>query len=187
MTYHRLGDAELYNLLREERSVAEAAFTELYARHSSRVFAYCKCIIGEHEQTKDVYQETFIRFFESARVKKEMTNVSAYLLMIARNLCLNVKRNLKETIDLDAYEIPHIDTSQEHKELVQLIMTALELLPDDYREAFFLREFEDLPYAEIATIQQTNEGAVRVRVTRARKKIREILKPYVAELTQHGQ
>ncbi len=162
----------------------ERAFSELYARHSSRIYAYCRYVFRDREQAEDIFQETFMRFFESAQKDREVENVPAYLLIIARNLCLNAKRDKRDTVTLEDYHQISQDRSLERKEMLELIDTAMELLPDDYREAFFLREYEDMPYAEIANILNTTPVTVRIRVTRARQKIREILEPYIAELSQ---
>ena len=60
------------------------------------------------------------------------------------------------------------------------------ITPEDYREAFFLREFADMPYEEIAKVMNLTNVNVRIRVTRAREKIRKILEPYIAEY-EHEQ
>lgn len=184
ISVHRLSDLELFHLLREKKPLAEAAFAELYTRHSSRIYAYCRYVFGDDEQTKDIFQETFTRFYESAQTERDMSNVAAYLLIIARNACLNAKRRTRKTVTFDEYQLPHYDKPPERTEMLQLIQMAMELLPDEYREAFFLREFEDLSYNDIASILDISAGTVRVRVTRARQKVREILEPYLVELSQ---
>jgi RNA polymerase sigma-70 factor (ECF subfamily) len=141
-------------------------------------------VFGDTEQSKDIFQETFMRFYESAQKERVMTNVPAFLLIIARNLCLNVKRQTKEMMNVDDYQIPQLETPPEQTEMLQLITMAMELLPDDYRETFFLRDFEDMSYAEISKVLKIPEVTVRVRVSRARQKIREILQPYLVELAQ---
>jgi len=88
-----VSDIELYAALKNGKSVSEPAFAELYARHSPRIFAYCRRILGDRESAQDAFQETFIRFYNSAQQNREMTNVPAYLLRIARNICLNMQRN----------------------------------------------------------------------------------------------
>ena len=55
--------------------------------------SYTIRFLGQRDEAQDVYQETFIRFYESAQKDREMTNVPGYLLKIARNLCLNQRRN----------------------------------------------------------------------------------------------
>lgn len=53
---------------------------------------------------------------------------------------------------------------------------AVQTLPRDQREAVVLFYYEDLPTEEIARIVGTSPGAVRVRLSRAREKLRSILK-----------
>jgi RNA polymerase sigma-70 factor (ECF subfamily) len=177
-----VSDEELYRMLNEATGTRDAAFAELYARHGARIWAYCRCVCGGGSSAEDVFQDTFVRFLESARRDHSVDNVPAYLLRIARNTCLNVHRARKPTVMLEDVHLPAHDTSFDRRELLELVTMALDLLPEDYREAFYLREFEDLPYKEIAAMLDTTPVTVRIRVTRARKKIREILHPYLAEL-----
>ena len=55
--------------------------------------------------------------------------------------------------------------------------TALAELPVDQKVAFVLAEIEGLPYAEIATIEETNLGTVKSRIYRAKQRLREALSP----------
>lgn len=177
-------DAELFYRLSGTKEAAEAAFTELYARYGGRVFAYCLRFLGQRDEAQDVYQETFIRFYESAQQSREMTNVPGYLLKIARNLCLNCRRNKKHTVEFEDYQSMVQPQTAEKTEFLELITTALDMLPDDYREAFVLREYEGLSYAEIAEIVGTSLSSVKVRIFRAKQKIRDILAPYIKEFSQ---
>jgi RNA polymerase sigma-70 factor, ECF subfamily len=181
MKHH--SDADLYYLLKNEKNISESAFSELYARHSGRIYAYCRVVFMDVEQAEDIFQETFTRFYESAQKERTMTNVPAFLLMIARNLCLNTKRDMKKTVEFqDVHQITD-DYKPEKREMLQLIEMAMELLPDELREPFILREYDDQPYDEIAEIMGTTAVAIRIRVHRARKRIREILEPYLTEMS----
>jgi RNA polymerase sigma-70 factor, ECF subfamily len=177
-------DIELFEQLKLTNAQAEAAFTELYTRHSSRVFAYCRRILGDPSEAQDVFQDTFLRFYQSAKKTEEMTNIPAYLLKIARNLCLNCIRNNKKSVSFEEYHKLSKDPSHEKTELLQLIMMSLELLPFDYREAFVLREYDGLSYAEIAEVVDATLSTVKIRVHRAKQKIREILAPYLVDLSE---
>jgi RNA polymerase sigma-70 factor (ECF subfamily) len=177
-------DADLYAALRGEKHESEPAFAELYARHSPRVFAYCRRILGDKERAQDAFQDTFIRFYNSASQERDMTNVPAYLLRIARNICLNMQRSNRMTTTLEEYHMPYSEEfSHEKKELLSLVTTALELLPDDYREAFVLREYDGLSYQEIAEVTESSMATVKIRIFRAKQKIREILAPYLEDLS----
>jgi RNA polymerase sigma-70 factor (ECF subfamily) len=58
------------------------------------------------------------------------------------------------------------------------------MIPDDYREVFILREYEGLSYAEIAEVVDSSLSNVKVRIFRAKQKIRDILTPYIREFSE---
>lgn len=182
-------DIELFAFLRNgdgrERRLSEAAFKELYNRLSPRIYAYCRRVLTDPELAQDVFQETFIRFYNSAQQEREMTNVAAFLLRIARNLCLNAKRdNQHHHISFEEYHHAHHDPSHENNELLKLITSALDHLPHDYREVFVLREYDGLSYAEIGNVVGITEATAKIRSFRAKQKIREILAPYLEDLSR---
>jgi RNA polymerase sigma-70 factor (ECF subfamily) len=181
-----MSDIELYAALKLEKPSSEKAFAELYARYSPRIFAYCRRILGDYDRAQDAFQETFVKFFNSAQQEREMTNVPAYLLRIARNLCLNMQRSDKGQISLEEYHLPSsYDMSHDKKELLLLITQAMETLPLDYKEAFILREYEGLSYQEIADMTESSLSTVKIRIYRAKQKIRDILAPYIADISKH--
>ncbi len=176
-------DTELFYQL-QNAATAEAAFTELYTRHSSRVYAYCRRILGDAEEAQDIFQDAFTKFFQSAKQEREMTNVPAFLLRIARNLCLNSKRAARQpAVQIEDFHLPAHDTPYDKTELLQLITMALDLLPHDYRESFVLREYDGMSYAETAEIVGASIATVKIRVFRAKQKIREVLAPYLADVS----
>jgi RNA polymerase sigma-70 factor (ECF subfamily) len=182
----KMSDIELYAALKLEKPSSEKAFAELYARYSPRIFAYCRRILGDYDRAQDAFQETFVKFFNSAQQEREMTNVPAYLLRIARNLCLNMQRSDKGQISLEEYHLPSsYDMSHDKKELLSLITQAMETLPLDYKEAFILREYEGLSYQEIADMTESSLSTVKIRIYRAKQKIRDILAPYIADISKH--
>jgi RNA polymerase sigma factor (sigma-70 family) len=131
-------DEKLVFLLRsDKREESEIAFTEVYNRYSSKVHAYCLRVLNNNEQAEDIFQEVFIRFFQKIKSNYPETNVPGYLIKIARNLCLNYKRDKVNTISIqenDVFFEP--GKSFENSELLDLITTALELLDFEYKEAF---------------------------------------------------
>ena len=179
-------DSELFQMLPKGGATAEKAFAELYARLSPRVYAYCRRFLGEREEAKDVFQETFTKFFQSSSQTREMTNVPAFILRIARNLCMNRKRSSHSDLSFEEYMVVKEDHSNEQEELLGLIHKALEQLPDDYAEMFILREYDGLSYSEIAEVTGENIGTVKIRLYRAKQKIKEILAPYLNEIEKYN-
>lgn len=175
-------DTELYELL--GTADGNVAFEELYARYSSLVYAYCVRVMGDRDKAADVFQDTFIRFFQSAQRHQSMENVKGYLLTISRNLCLNEKKRASAN-NLEFDELlynPGESREHERNEMMDLIARALELLPQEMREAFVLREYQGLSYKEMTVILDIKLETAKVRVFRARQRIKEILQPYLDDM-----
>lgn len=184
--FENFGDEELFSMLSaKDKSESEKAFLELYNRYASRVYSYCSRILDNKEDARDVFQETFIRFYESAKVERMMTNIPGFLFRISRNLCLNFKRTRRQNVTIEDYmHFEEYSKSHEKDELLGLIKVALTGLSDDLREVFVLREYEGLSYAEISDYLGISIALVKVRIFRAKQKIREFLAPYIAELAK---
>jgi RNA polymerase sigma-70 factor (ECF subfamily) len=182
--FSALSDNELAKLLKGSQTEAHTAFKELYDRHSPSIHAYCVKIVGDEDQAEDVFQETFIKFYQNIDPNISNLNVFGYLIKIARNLCLNFKRDRKQTVPIDELEYLFKDTQNyEQKELLDLINRSLELLEEEFREAFVLREYSGLDYEQIAHVCNISVANAKSRVFRAKQKIKMILKPYLKDLS----
>lgn len=182
--YSNYDDIELVNLLKVHEH-KEAAFKELYRRHSQMVHSYCYGVIRDEDATEDIFQETFIKFFENADTVRENINIPGFLMKIARNLCLNYKRDKKNNVPIDAIDAYwQIEQNYEKKQLLDILNETLELLEDEYKEAFIMREYTGLNYHEIANICEISEQNARSRVFRAKNKIKTILQPYLKEIQE---
>jgi RNA polymerase sigma-70 factor (ECF subfamily) len=172
-------DPELFELVQSKGELANDAFSLLYDRHSPRVFAYCRRFLGNKEEAQDILQETFIRLYKSADSERDMTNVPAFILTIARNLCVNLQKKRKPEISYEDYMIVREDYDKDEDELLELIRTALELLSDEYREVFILREYEGLSYQDIADVTNSSLSNVKVRIYSAKQIVKDILAHYL--------
>jgi RNA polymerase sigma-70 factor (ECF subfamily) len=181
--YGTYSDIQLVEILRDKNGSSEGAFTELYHRYSSMVHAYCYRILNDEATAEDAFQETFIKFFYNVKPDLENTNVPGFLMKIARNICLNIKRDRKVFIDINEVDyLPDHDASYDKKELLELITLALDFLDHDHREAFILKEYDNLQYNEIAEICGISLNNAKSRVFRAKNKIKDILQPYIKDL-----
>ena len=184
--YSKYSDLELFNSLSGNQPEAELAFAELYSRYSQKIYAYCLRVTGNKEDANDIFQETFLNFFNSAKSKPTITSVSGLMITIARNLCINHTRSKKVHIDLEEYNLRTNDTGYEQKELLDLISNALELLEFEYKDAFILRQYHGFSYKEIAEITDAPESTIRNRFWRAKEKIKEILAPYLHAISNNN-
>ena len=158
------------------------AFSELYNRYANSIYLYCRKIFGDGTFAEDIFQDTFLQLLKSIENHIQIGNVQGYLLRTARNLSLNFRRDHKvETVEYEDFRANIEDNSYELKELSQMIDSALELLPDEHKEAFVLQIYQGLSYSEIATLTEVPLSTVRNRIVRAKAKLREILAPMIKE------
>lgn len=178
-------DEEVYKHLCDP-ATKEQAFRELYARHKSRIYGYCRKIVG-HDAADDMLQETFLRFLTSAHRDRPMHNVLGYLMTIARNLCLNYKdTHEKHSIHIeDVNEIPmpaSVESMHTNHDLKRAIESAMDLLSDEYKEAVWLQVHSGMSYQQISEVTGNPITTVRNRIVRAKTKLRGLLAPYFEEL-----
>lgn len=181
-------DSDLLLLLAQSPEQAEAAFTEIYNRYAKSIYTFCVGITKNRDKANDVFQETFIRFYKSPSLT-EISNLRAYLFRIARNLLYDgEKRTEREFVeDKNRLDIIPIDNNRyDNEELFRLLMAALELLDEKYREVFVLREFDGLAYNEIAELCGISLANAKITGIRARQKLLDILAPYVQDIQKFG-
>lgn len=160
----------------------EAAFRALYDRHASRLYAYCARIIGNRDDAKDMFQETFVRLHHQSSVLTGPVRVAPLMFTIAHNLCISWHRNKKHTVPAEDAELTSNDRSYEQTERMELLRRAIDTLPFLYREPLILREYDDFTYADIAEIMDIPVATVKIRIYRAKERIRAILAPYIQEV-----
>jgi len=182
--YEKYSDSELFAMMHGKKLESEAAFAELYSRYSQKVFSYCLRMLGNKEDAKDIFQETFINFYNSRELYPAMDHVFAFIITSARHLCYNHSRDRKPFTSIDDYKLSTTDVGYEQKELLELIAQALELIALDHKEVFILRLYHGLNYKEISQITGETETSLKSKFWRAKEKIKKVLDPYLKELSK---
>ena len=165
----------------------QAAFLDLYERHRSPVFRFAYRLLGSIEAAEDVTHDCFLSLirrpggFDSNRA-----SLRTYLLAAARNLAMKHFRRTGREEDLDELSESQVASTRHEplgrvlkEELANQIREAVLALPPLQREAVVLFEYEDLSLSEIAEITQSDVGAVKARLHRAREGLRRMLRPYL--------
>ncbi len=168
--------------LRAFRAGEEWALLQVYESFGYAIYRFCLRMLRSEEQAKDALQETFLKVIEHCHTLQTAA-VKSWVYTIARNVCLNILRQQKQERwreDLDPEQLPDLRVDMPDFLLQNILHTLIHSLPLSYREPLILRDSEGLSYAEIAEILSMSEGAVRVRVHRARmmlrKKLENVLK-----------
>jgi RNA polymerase sigma-70 factor, ECF subfamily len=183
--YNDHTDQELFKTFATNVEKKDAAFRELYSRYERKVYAFCLRITGNPNDAADVFQETFTRFYRHSQKDREnVKNMLAYLLTTARNVFLNTQRNKVYWSPFEDEKVAGQAPLYERSELLNMISSALELLDHPYREAFVLRFYQGLSYREISDITGDSISALKVRVMRAKEQVKDILAPYISDITR---
>ncbi|HZD87230.1 MAG TPA: sigma-70 family RNA polymerase sigma factor [Gaiellaceae bacterium] len=167
-------------------------FEEEALRLADQVYRVARHLAGSREEAEDLVQETYARAFRSWRSFQPGTNLRAWLLRILTNLNIDRgRRNQRapQTTALEANDYFLYDrladsgdgASEEERVVERLsqddIVTALSVVPHDFRDVVVLVDIGDFSYADAAQILDIPVGTVMSRLHRGRR----ILKRELAE------
>jgi RNA polymerase sigma factor (sigma-70 family) len=145
----------------------------------NKLYRFSKRILGDPEEAKDIVQEVFIKLWKKGDDLMEYKSIEALAMVTTRNLCLDklkVKKYPSESIEKLGNEVEEkmYEEKQDLTDMVQKIHHIIKTLPELQRTVIQLRDIEGYDFDEISGILDMNENAVRVNLSRARKKIREM-------------
>jgi RNA polymerase sigma-70 factor (ECF subfamily) len=140
--------------------------------------AFAVSLSGNVDRADDLVQETLMKAWNKLGTFEEGTNLKAWLFTILRNTYFSdfrkVKREVADTDGEIAARVAVLPRQQAHMD-VQDLISALEKLPDDQREALILIGAEGFSYEQAATISACAVGTIKSRVNRARKRLAELI------------
>lgn len=161
-------------------------FREAALEHLDGLFGFAMILTRNRMEAEDLVQETYLRATRAFGRLAPDSNLKAWLFAIMRNIRINQLRAADarpEFIDIDGEEeADWLDpaTDDPYSILVremqrETLRSAIEQLPDHYREVVVLRDLEGFSYQQIATMLQCPAGTVMSRLGRARKRLRSLL------------
>ena len=172
----------------------DGAFEALVVRYQHRVFRLA-CRLTSETDAPDVVQDTFLQVYRHMSTFRGGAQFSTWLYRIATNAGLMHRRararRPAESLDefLPSFDADgrladtpdslriacRVDELLDRHVLAKKAQAAIEGLPDLYREAFVLRDLEELSTADVAQVLGVEPATVRQRVHRARLMVREYL------------
>jgi RNA polymerase sigma-70 factor (ECF subfamily) len=160
-----------------------AAFEAIVRKYRKDVFGLAYHFTRNREDAWDLAQETFVKAHKGLRRFRGDASLRTWLLRVTANHCRDfLKRRRLKTIPLEDVGDGMARTSRtpaeaaRARELGEAVHAALDTLPFKHRNAFVLREFEGLSYAEMAEVMGCSPGTVMSRLHYAREKMRERLR-----------
>jgi RNA polymerase sigma-70 factor (ECF subfamily) len=169
------------------------SFQLLVERYQDRMFGVVRHYTRSAVEVEDIVQDTFLKAFRRLDSFQRQSSFYTWLCRIAINTALDfLKRHGRNPVQ--AVEDPELalagtadapgghsrttpiaapDSNLEREELAEITQRVLEELPEIFRSALVLREFEELSYQDIADVLGISIGTVESRLFRARAKFKE--------------
>jgi RNA polymerase sigma-70 factor (ECF subfamily) len=168
-------------------SLQSGEFEELAMPLLDQLYNFAHWLTQNREEAEDLVQETYIKALRGFSSFQLGTNFRAWMYRILRNTFLTSRTGLRatSTVSLDSEEDEaDLAVESETPETIlmsrsnsQLVQRAIENLPLHYREIILLCEVEEMSYQEIAETLSIPIGTVMSRLSRARKTLRNSLRP----------
>jgi RNA polymerase sigma-70 factor, ECF subfamily len=168
------------------------AFDLLVIKYQHKIVQLVNRYVKDPSEAQDIAQETFIKAYRALANFRGESAFYTWLYRIAINTAKNflmAKSRRSSDYEVDVYEAEQVENAPQlqgvetpeqlllNDEILHIINSAIEELPEDMRIAIMLREIEGMSYDDIAQIMDCPIGTVRSRIFRAREAIDNKLNP----------
>ena len=190
---------DLITRLQAKEPAAYDEFLELFGR---RLLGFGMRMCGDRDDAQEVVQDTLLKTFQSVQDLKSREAFTGWLYRIATNACLMKRRKSKffnAEVPLDDVmpdraaltqggpawnRLP--DEAAQDGELQARIRTAVRQLPEGYKSVLVLRDLEGLDTEEVAQALGLSKDVVKMRLHRARAKVRNEIEAYLTNARPDG-
>ena len=177
------------------RAGDEAAWRELVALYTRKVFGVAYRFVGKVDDAEDLTQEIFVKVYQSLdRYRPGEGHFTTWLMTLARNHAIDDYRKRRQERSRRTDDPSVLETfpsgadsplrALEKQDRVRLVHRGLRSLPPDLREPLVLCDLKGLPYDEIASILDLPLGTVKSRINRGRLELAKRLLASRPEMTR---
>jgi len=162
---------------------AKRKFLKIYDQYNDAIFRFCFSRTGDRELACDITQDVFIKTWDYMMHKSKIEQPKSFLYRVAFNSIVDHSRKIKEqSLDyLNEKGFEPSSGSNLHEDVVAdieytKIMALLNELEPVHRDVLLLRYVDGLGPKEIAVLLKESENVISVRITRAKSKLKKLLK-----------
>jgi RNA polymerase sigma-70 factor (ECF subfamily) len=173
--------------LADEKETTVALDERALAQYRARIQRHIRAMVRDADEAEELTQETFVRALAGAASLRDPQATLAWLYRIATNVSLDhLRRRRARSARLEAKAVSEeevgaseegtpssIEFPLEQMEMSACVQRVLGTLPDTYRVALLLHDGHGLSNPEIAELLGCSLATVKIRVHRARKRLRE--------------
>jgi RNA polymerase sigma-70 factor, ECF subfamily len=161
----------------EDAAARAAHLQEIWDRYCCRLLAFIQKRVSDHHDAEDLLQEAFIRIHGGLCCLREWSKLEAWMYQVTRNLIIDYYRRRKPVVEIPetvAAEEAPLEEDPAARIAVSLKDMVSEL-PEPYRQALVLTEYQGLSQKELAEAQHISLSGAKSRVQRARARLRDML------------
>ncbi len=173
------------DLLLMMRAGSKEAFTILFVRYYKNLVQFAGIILHDKDKCEDIVQNIFFKLWHDKDELSIIQSLKSYLLRAVQNACFDELRHMKQVRKYEVFSnlnfsMKNIDTENYilYHDLKSQLNTAITLLPKNLQEIFRMSRLEGIKYKDIAEKLAISERTVEVRMSKAIRQLRELLKEY---------
>jgi RNA polymerase sigma factor (sigma-70 family) len=176
MQVKKFTDEQLVKLFIETQK--NIYFEQLYDRYSDKVFRKCVSFVKDEAQAEDFTHDIFMKLVLNLGSYKETAKFSTWLFSITYNYCIDqiriAKKHQEVALD-DNFDAADDDEDAAMAEMdAQRLHKAMALILPEEKSILMMKYQDDLSIKEISTSLDVSESAVKMRLLRAKEKLRKI-------------
>lgn len=161
----------------DQQKSLEECFQTAIEKYGDMVYRIAVNQMKNREDADDVFQEVFIKWMQHHERLKEEEYEKAWLIRVTINQCRSMLGSAWNKKRAELSEEVQNNLSYEDKiEVESELDVYLNRLPEKYRVVIHLFYYEELSIAEISQVLGERESTIRTQLTRARRKLKSILK-----------
>ena len=156
-------------------------FTLIYNKYKKSLFNYVCKVMKSDMLAEDIAHNVFIKLYDNFENIRNVNAIEIWIFRTARNEIFGHYRKNKNRIEV-AIDVAENNLSTnnlyddfERTELIDLIDSELKNMDESHSEIYYLKEYSDLTYKQIAEIMNITDDLVRSRIFNVRKKLRETI------------
>jgi RNA polymerase sigma-70 factor, ECF subfamily len=161
-------------------SPGKAQFEQVVRAYANDLFRYLYWLCRDRAQAEDLVQETFARAWAAWQDQRDEKAVKAWIYTIARNEHARLYERKRLEVDPEV-ELDALVAAPRDPALALDLRKAFAAIPEAFRDCLLLQVLGGLSSAEIAAAAGVTEEAVNMRLSRARRALRELLDPAQSE------
>ena len=178
-------------VIRRAQRGDERAFALIVRAYEAPIFNYVLRMVGDRALAEDLTQDVFLRVFRGLRGYSRRARFTTWLFQVAKNRVIDemraAERRPRSLVAIeDAPQLEVVDAPIEQSEAIDILLSEVDRLSPDLKEALLLRDIAGLSYNEISDTLDVTLATVKWRIFKAREEVQQALEEQGVGLSSLG-